>query len=170
MAVPSGSYDLTASLDLSPVFGIIASSQPVEVTVPGPEVLDEHLKKLESEDANVRMRTIYDLRYFREDAERVVPVLLARLQDRDETVRGAALSVFISYPTGAEKNVSVFLPFLADGTDREKLTAFQLVARNAPAGEEFLAALEKALAEAPENYKYTYKSNLDRYRARTAPK
>ncbi|MCP3859723.1 MAG: hypothetical protein GY704_08735, partial [Phycisphaeraceae bacterium] len=101
--MPSGKYELTASLDLSPVFGIITSRHEVDLKVPGPEILDEHLKSLESPDANIRTQALYQLRYFKQDAERVVVALAAAMKDESEGVRSAAMSVFMAYPEHAKK-------------------------------------------------------------------
>jgi len=163
VAVPSGKYELSASVDLSPLFGVIASTQTVDVKVPGPEVLDEHLKDLESEDANVRVQAIYKLRYFKPDAERVVAALASALEDPEEGVRAAAMSVFNSYPEHAKKHLDVFVKLLSTGGNRQRYTACSLLARVAPWDEKILAAMKAAKEAGPTNYETAFQSTIDRY-------
>ena len=64
MAVPSGKYEVVASVDQAPLFGEIRGKARVGVTVPGEEILEQRLEELKSEDAGVRRTALIDLRYF----------------------------------------------------------------------------------------------------------
>jgi HEAT repeat protein len=170
MAVPSGRYELTASVDLSPVFGILEHNATVDVVIPGPDAINDHLKSLASEDKNVRRTALIALRYFKEDAERVVPALLTCVKDPELNIRTIALSVLMSFQTQAKEHLDVFMKILSGGKDvdfSEKSMAVQALCRLAPSSDEVDAAMVKALAESPENYKALFESQLKRYRQRT---
>jgi hypothetical protein len=167
--VPSGTYDLEVSVDLSPVFGVIEHKDKVVVEQPGADVLEQRLKELASEDANVRRQAVLDLRYFKEDAARVVPALLGRLEDPDASNVRMVLSVLMAYPEEAGGSATTFLRFLKSDDVSMRSMAAQLLGRVAPRSEEIEKALEAALAAAPENMKPAFEYGLSTYRRRHAP-
>jgi len=169
VAVPTGEYDATAKVDLSPVLGVIENLISVEIRQPEGDVLATRLEELQSEEANVRRRAAIDLRYFPEDGEKVVPALLGRLDDESGYVRSASLSVLASYPEQAGKHADRFLSILEGGektTIGERLGAAHLLARTAPLDPRYEAALQAALKSATEIYQLSYQAALTNFRRR----
>jgi HEAT repeat protein len=165
--VPSGKYEVLASVDLSPLFGEVNGKAEVEVSVPGKEILDQRLRQLKSEDANVRRTALIDLRYFKRDADVVAPALVERLDDPDLMIRRIAVSVLMSYPEHAAKHCDKVLPMLHHEDQSMRYMAAQLLGRCAPKSDAVEKALEKALEEAPENYARIFESSLTNYLNRT---
>jgi HEAT repeat protein len=165
---PSGKYELHASVDLGHLFGVIEHQATIEIVQPGPAALDERLKQLESEDPNVRRTALIDLRYFKKDADRVVPAVVGRLDDEDANVRMIAMSVLISYPKGAAEHHEKILEILecAEAISVRSM-AVQLLARSAPSSDAVEAALVKALEKTDDRYRRLFESQLQRYRQRT---
>ncbi|MEN8151581.1 MAG: HEAT repeat domain-containing protein [Planctomycetota bacterium] len=165
MAVPTGEYDLVASVDLSPLFGVLETESKVSLTRPGAEVLDQRLKELASDDPNVRRRALYDLRYFPKEGERIVPELVKALSDGDEHVRGAALSVFYAFPDAAREQVDLVLGIVTgDGSESERGRAAYFVARFAPEDPKVEKALIDAVESAEGPVKRRLQGALDYYR------
>ena len=171
VAVPTGHYDLEVSLDLSPVLGKYDSIATVDLVVPTERVLDDRLAQLESDDVIVRRSALIDLRYFREDGDRVFPKLLARLADEDSNIRMLALSVMMAYPAHTAEHADTFIAILHGDESvsvSEKSNAAMLLSRYIPPSEKVGAALEKAYAEADDNLKMRLKYSIDHYRQRVA--
>jgi HEAT repeat protein len=170
VAVPTGSYELHASLDLSPVFGVVEHTETLTVDRPPADVLDQRLGELASEDANARRKAVYDLRYFPEDGERVVPAVVKCLSDLEESVRLAALSVLAAFPGEAAEHTDVFLGILC-GTESaskyERGSAAYLLGRVAPASEEVEKALREAAASEDETVNRRAEYALRTYLSRT---
>jgi HEAT repeat protein len=170
VAVPTGSYELRASLDLSPVLGVIEHAETLIVTRPPADILDRRLEELSSENGSVRRTAVYDLRYFPEDGERIVPFLLNCLKDREGSVRLAALSVLTAFPKEAAEHVDVYLAILGGGdavVKYERASAAYLLGRVAPKSEEVEKALRNAATSDDETVKRSAEYALRTYLART---
>jgi hypothetical protein len=147
VAVPTGSYEVTARVDLTPLFGVVETTRTVELTRPPADVLDRRLAELSAEKEAVRRTAAYQLRYFPDDGERIVPALLTRLEDEESSVRLAALSVLGSFGDEAAEHVDRYLAILESGkTSYEKASAANLLGRVAPASETVERALRAAAA------------------------
>lgn len=167
VAVPTGNYEIEASVDLSPLFGKIEHFGAVDVVLPSEKILNDRLAQLESEDVNQRRMALIDLRYFREDAEKVVPALVACLDDGEEVIRMVALSVLMAYPEQAAAHVERFYSMLEseDGVSVRGNAAY-LISRVAPVSDRAEQALMNALESADENLKSRIESALTTYRRR----
>ena len=167
MAVPSGEYELTASVDLSPVFGVLTKKTTVTVARPRDDILDVRLKELASGDPSEVRRAIYDLRYFPKDGERIVPALVSVLEGKDANLRQAAISVFGSFPKGAAEHLDLILSIATDtegGYARGR--AAYLLARFAPQDEKYEKALTDGVKSSEGSLKRQFESALDQYRRR----
>ncbi len=171
MAVPAGEYEIRASLDLTPLFGVLTCANPVSVYEVPADILERRLAELGSENAALRRNALIDLRNFRDDGDVVVPAVLKLVSDADESIRGLALSVLQSFPKQAVGVIDVVLPILESKTvsTYERSSAGWIVARFAPASERAEKALAAALEAAEENYRPQYENMLKQYRTRTAP-
>jgi len=170
VAVPTGDYDLIASVDLSPVFGVLTYEGTVSVRRPGADVLGQRLRELAGDDAKARRRALLDLRYFPDHGDRVVPALIGVLEGDDENLKYLALSVLGSYPKEVAGHLDLILGIATGkGKDNERGGAAYLLARVAPKKEEY----EKALAEGVESsegyMKRRFESALKLYRRRHPP-
>lgn len=161
--MPTGEYGATARVDLSPVFGVIENVVKLTIEQPGEDVLDRRLAQLASEDEAVRRTAVADLRYFPDDAAKVVPALLDRLADDSSAVRVAALSALMSFPAGTAEHADRFLAVLRGGEEvsvSERYLAVLVLARTAPLDEETGKALAAAAQAAPEAYRAAYETAL----------
>jgi hypothetical protein len=171
--VATGEYEVHASVELGTPFGVVEATEKVSILVPAEEILEQRLAELTSEDPQVVRAALVDLRYFRSDGDKVAPALLSMLDHEDDMLRMVALSVLNAYPDHAKKHLDLFLEILADTEGRttsERVQAAYLVARNAPAGEKYRAALEAAVENADDTYVVSYRSALRMYDRRHAPK
>lgn len=167
VAVPSGHYEIEAVIDLSPLFGKIEHIGAVDVEIPSEKVLSDRLAQLASEDVNQRRLALIDLRYFRNDAERVVPALVACLDDEEETIRMVALSVLGAYPEQAANHMERFFEILeGEGGVSVRANAAYLIARLAPVSERTEEAIAKALDGADANLKQRLESAMTMYKRR----
>jgi hypothetical protein len=167
--VPAGRYDLEASLDLKPFFGRLDHIGVVRLEVPGEKILDQRLAQLGSEDAGARRAALIDLRYFRQDGDKVFPLLMKCVQkDPDPNIRMIALSVMMAYPDHVAKHEDVYIGILFgdDASMSEKSNAAMLLSRYVPVSDKVGAVLEKAWAEADENMKLRLRYSLENYRER----
>lgn len=172
VAVPTGRYDLKASVDLRPVFGEIEQFSAVDFVAPTEKILEERLAQLESENVSVRRNALIDLRYFPKDGEVVFPELMACLDDEDPNIRLIALSVMMAYPAQAAEEVDTFIEILLGDESvsmSEKSNAANLLGRYVPVSKEVGEALEKAWAAADGNLKLRMKYAVEAYRKRAAP-
>ena len=167
VAVPTGRYEIEATVDLSPLFGTIEHHGTVDVVVPSEKVLADRLAQLESEDVNQRRAALLDLRYFREDAEKVVPAIIKCFDDEEETIRMYALSAMSAYPAQAPTYVDRYFEILAgeDGVSVRGYAAY-LLGRFAPVSDRAEQALLAALEGAEANLKSRVESALTTYRRR----
>ena len=167
MAVPTGEYDLTASVDLTPLFGVIEKKTTVSVTRPGKNVLDEQLKKLDGGEPNARVRALYDLRYFPKEGARIVPVLVKILKGEDASLRGAAISVLGAFPAEMAEHLDLVISIIAgDGSESERSNAAYLLARVAPKDERCEKALLDAASSSEGTMKPRFDGALNNYRRR----
>ena len=172
VAVPTGHYDLEASVDLHPVFGKFEQLGTIDFVTPSERILEDRLAQLEADSVNARRAALIDLRYFREDGEKVFPKLMACLNDEDAGIRMIALSVMMAYPKQAAEHVDTFIEILLGDESvsmSEKSNAANLLGRYVPVSDKVGAALEKAWAGADENLKLRMKYAVDSYRKRAAP-
>ena len=170
VAVPTGEYAVECSLDLTPLFDVVRHTETVEVVLPGPNLLDERLSQLDSEDGNVRYRAVLDLRYFTTEGARVVPALLQSLKDPEMRVRNVALTAFYRFPKEAAEHIDVFLGILQGNVSiGEKANAAYVLGRFAPVDAKYEKALVSAKAAAEDNYKPRFSSALTAYRRRADP-
>ncbi len=172
VAVPTGRYDLEASIDLKPVLGRIEHLGAIDLVIPSKKILEERLAQLESGIVNTRRAALVDLRHFPEDGETVFPKLMACLEDEDAGIRMLALSVMTAYPTRAAEQADRFIGILTGDesvSTSEKANAAYLLSRFAPVSEKVGAALEQALAEADDSLKTRLKYAVENYRRRVAP-
>ncbi len=167
--MPTGRYDLEASLDLSPVYGKLDHVTTVDITVPSEAVLAERLEQLKSEDVNVRRGALIDLRYFRQDGDKVFPALLECLSDTESVIRMVALSVMMAYPKQATEHVDTFIAIVEGGPEvsvSERSNAIYILARYVPPSEMITEVLEKAWENADESFKPRMQSAIEQYRKR----
>lgn len=167
MAVPTGDYELTATVDLSPYFGLVTHSGEIHIDLPPADLLEQRLQELDSESEETRRLALLELRHFKHAAERVLPAVLDRLEDGSPAVRSTALSVLAYYRVQAIEHVEVFLRFLEEGeTDPERVNAAYALASLAPVSPEIEKVLVDAFEGAAESQKMRFESALRNYRRR----
>jgi len=170
VAVPSGEYELTASVDLSPLFGVLSKKTSVTVARPRDDILDVRLEELAGADANLRRRALYDLRYFPKQGDRVVPALVAILEGDDASLRPAAIGVLGAFPKEAAGHLDLILSITTGkGSESERGGAAYLLARIAPKDDRYEKALTDGV-ESSEGYpKRQFEGALGLYRRRHNP-
>ena len=170
MAVPSGEYELTASVDLSPIFGVLTKKTSVTVARPRDDILDVRLKELTGEDVNARRKALYDLRYFPKQGAKIVPALVQVLTGDDANLRPAALSVLGAFPKEAAGHLDLILSITTgEGNDSERGGAAYLLARIAPKDGKYEKALTDGVKSSEGNLKRRFESALGLYRRRHNP-
>ena len=167
MAVPTGEYEMTASVDLTPLFGVIEHKTTVTITRPPENALDVRLEQLNSEDANVRQRALYDLRYFPKEGNRIVPRLVEILESDDANLRSAAISVFNAFLKEAAAHLDLLVGIATgEGSVNERGGAAYLVARVAPKDEKYEKVLTDGVESSEGYMKRRFEGALSYYRRR----
>ena len=169
-AVPSGEYEIRATLDLTPVFGKIETIETRRIEPPPADAFERRLAELRSRDPLVRRKAISDLPYFGRQRKRVGPALIACLADPDGVVRRMILAILQGFRAEAAENAGTILGILESRSGRvrgERTNAALLVSRTTPPSARALAALEGALKDAEEWERTIFRSALDAYLART---
>jgi len=170
VAVPTGRYDVTLSIDLSPIFGVVTAKKTLDITRPGPDALDKRITELASEDKQVRQTALFDLMYFPKDGEKIFAALLPLLDDPDSQFRGCVIQVMSRFAPQAVKHLDRFIEICLDPERdlQERGSAAWFLAQHAPAGEK----VEKCLATLAETKdpkeKRWFEWSITTYRKRTA--
>jgi hypothetical protein len=165
--VPTGEYDLTAKVDLSPVFGVLEHKQKIRLTQPGADVLEKRLAALDSDDAKVRRTAIYDLRYFPKEGAKVVPKLIEIVKSGDKTLVPAALSVLGAYQKEALEHIDLLVSIMSgDGSASERMGAAYLVGRIAKKDPKIEQALVDGVESTEGTLKQRFEYALSTYRRR----
>jgi HEAT repeat protein len=172
-AVPSGEYEITVSIDLTPVFGKLELAQTRQIERPSADAFERRLKDLASEDPKVRRKAVAELPYFGAQRKRVGPAIVACLSDPDGIVRRMALATLQGFAKEAAEHADTILRILEDRNGRargERTNAALLISRTTPPSDRALAALEGALKDAASEWdKKIFQSALDAYRKRCTP-
>lgn len=170
--MPAGEYEVTFSVDLSPLFGDLVFTETIELTPPPPDAIDRRIEDLSSDDPELRRKAVQELPYFSFHRQRVGWALAACLTDPDGVVRRLALASLQSFPDRAADHADTILHILEEKSGRvsgERTNAALLVSRTTPPSDRALAALEKALGESTERERPIFQSALDSYRKRCEP-
>jgi hypothetical protein len=168
VAVPTGTYDVALSVDLSPVFEPLAAKKRVEIVQPGPNALDRRLKEIATEEGMARIEALRDLRFFPDQGERIVAALLPLLDDPDLPIRSEALSVITGFPEQALKHLDRFLALAADETREihERGWAARFLAWHAPIEKRVEDCLAKLAESSDPRTELWFRPPLQRYRQR----
>ncbi len=169
-AVPSGEYEVRASLDLTPVFGKIETVEIRKIVPPPPDAFERRLAELASEDPTVRRAALSDLPFFGTRRKEVGPVLVSCLRDPDGILRRMALAMLQGFKDVAAAHAGTILGILESREGRvrgERTNAALLVSRTTPASDRARAALEQSVEDAEPWERSIFRSALDAYRTRT---
>jgi HEAT repeat protein len=100
---------------------------PPPPTIVGGREIDEWVKDLNSEDASVRTIALQNIVQFRENAARVVPLVLGRLRDPDSSVRAKTAILFRYLPQVREVDVSRVVKALGQAitSDSESIVRYE---------------------------------------------
>jgi HEAT repeat protein len=173
VAVPPGTYEAVASIDLGGLLGRVEHRQEINIEAPPPGLLDRELQALTSKDADARRAAIYELYWYTREAKRVVPVLLACLDDPDVYIRAGALYSLEAFPVEAAQHTKRFLKILHGGprvNPENRLSAARLLAATAERDDGVMAALEALAKSEDERQRQHGRYALEEYRRRHADK
>lgn len=167
MAVPTGEYELTARIDLSPVFGVLEHRKILRIDTPPPDLLKRRLADLKSDDPKVCRAALRDLRYFPKDGKRIVPAIVKLLKRDLDKVKTNALYTLRSYPEMAARYCRVYLRILlSDAPASERAAAGELLGRVAPKHQDIEKALVEGMEASRGYLKTQYERALREYRRR----
>lgn len=168
MAVPTGKYLVRASIDLSPLFGVIEQEIPIEIIQPGRNALEQNLAALGDEDPNARREALRQLQFFPGHGEKIAARVVDLVRDPDPDVRSMAIQVLIRYLDSLKPHAGKLLPLLTDEnlSDHPRMAVAFMVASHAPPGRAVEAALSKALEIVDAKNRMGIRSALDLYHQR----
>jgi hypothetical protein len=110
--VPTGEYEVEASVDLTPVFGKLRRTERLLIERPGPDALDKAIARLEAAAPDDRWAAVDDLRWFAGHGDRIVPLLVRIVAEREEGALFSAIYALAEYPDQAELTRPALLPLL----------------------------------------------------------
>jgi hypothetical protein len=172
VAVPTGSYDVTASVDLTPIFGIESTTAILDLVKPGREAFARRLEQLGDDDPEVRREAMIDLYNFREEREKVSAAAAKLLRDPDPQIRALAVGHLLRSPEIAKNHLEDLLWILEKsegGHWNDRANAALFLSAVAPRSERVARALEAAATSEEENLALLAKTALDQYRRRHPP-